>query len=380
MLYAAQGKTAQVAAAYDEALDRNPRQLDVRILVGQSRLKLGEADEALRHARFVLDIDRNQPDAVLLQVRALASQPGPDRQVAERRAEALKLLAAAIEKNPKFTEAYHLSAEIHLALRQRDQAIAALKAGVKAVPDDATGLSRLVELLAEPHDGVKPTEADLADATAIAQAAGDRDTKGNVSLALALGFHKAGALPQALPWAQKAVEKLDTPAVHLTFGDLLLSLAEEAKDPAQARSYFERAVGQYDLVLKSQANSIEAINNKAWILHTYLGESRQALNLARGLADRVDPAVLPGEFFDTLGAIQEALGLSRDAEESFSKGLRKSPDHPVLNYHMGKLIASDPKRSGKAAGYLEKARAGQGRLSPAMLSDVNALMDRIARN
>jgi predicted Zn-dependent protease len=380
MLYAAQGKTAQVASAYTEALDRNPRQLDVRILLGQSRLKLGEADEALRQARFVLDIDRNQPDAVLLQARALASQSGPDRLVAERRAEALKLLGAAIAKNPRFIEAYHLSSEIQLAISQRDQAIAALKAGVKAVPDDATGLSRLVELLTEPHDGASPKDAELADAAAIAQAAGDRDTKGNVALALAIGFHKAGALQQALPWAQKAVEKLGTPAVHLNFGDLLLSLAEEAKDPAQSRGYLERAVGQYDLVLKSQANSIEAINNKAWILHTYLGESRQALTLARGLADRVDPAVLPGEFFDTLGAIQEALGLSRDAEESFNKGLRKSPNHPVLNYHMGKLIASDPKRSGKAVGYLEKAKAGQGRLSPAMLADVNALMDKIARN
>jgi predicted Zn-dependent protease len=380
LLYTAQGKTAQVAAAYAEALERNPRQLDVRILLGQSRLKLGEADEALRQARYVLDIDRNQPEALLLQVRALASQSGTERQVAARRAEALQILAAAIEKNARFTEAYHLAAEIQLALHRRDQAIAALNAGVKAVPDDATGLSRLVELLTGSHDGAQPSDADRDAAAAIAKAAGDRDSKGNVALALAVGFHKAGAFQQARPWAEKAAEKLDTPAVHLNYGDLLLSLAEESKDRAEARSYFERAVGQYDLVLKSQANSIEAINNKAWILHTYLGESRQALTLARGLADRVDPAVLPGEFFDTLGAIQEALGLSRDAEDSFIKGLRKAPDHPVLNYHMGKLIASDPKRSGRAAGYLEKAKAGRSRLSPAMIADVNTLMDKMPRN
>ena len=200
-------------------------------------------------------------------------------------------------------------------------------------------------------------------------------------LALAIGFHKAGAFQQALPWAEKAAEKLDTPAVHLNYGDLLLSLAEDSKDRAEARGYFERAVGQYDLVLKSQANSIEAINNKAWILHTYLGESRQALTLARGLADRVDPAVLPGEFFDTLGAIQEALGLSRDAEDSFSKGLRKAPDHPVLNYHMGKLIAgNDPGRFGKAAGVPGKARrAGKKAGSaPSMAAEVDTLMEKVA--
>jgi predicted Zn-dependent protease len=382
-LYAAQGRTREVANAYAEALNRNPRQLDVRILLGQTSLKLGETDEALHQAKVVLDVERNQPDAVLLQAGALASQPGPDRQVAARRAEALQLLGAAVEKNPKFADAYHLASDIQMMLYQRDKAIAVLKAGLKEIPDDATGLARLVELLAGPREGSQPpTPAELAEAREIAKLAGQRDAKGNVALALAVGFHKAGQLDQALSWAERAAAKLDAPTVHLNYGDLLLSLAEASKDQAQARAYFERAVAQYDLVLKSQANSVEAINNKAWILHTYLGESRQALALALGLAERVDPAVLPGEFFDTLGAIQDALGMTHDAEQSFTKGLRKAPDHPVLNYHMGKLIAADPdrNRASKAAGYLEKAKEGQGRLSPAMLADINALMEKIGRN
>ena len=70
-------------------------------------------------------------------------------------------------------------------------------------------------------------------------------------------------------------------------------------------------------MLKSQPNSIEAINNKAWILHTYLGQTRQALELVLALQKRVNAAALPGEFYDTLGSIQESVGKTREAEQSY---------------------------------------------------------------
>jgi tetratricopeptide (TPR) repeat protein len=192
-----------------------------------------------------------------------------------------------------------------------------------------------------------------------------------------VGYHKAGKLDLALPWARKAASKLDAPIVHLNYGDLLLSIAEGTPDAAKARPFFRDAVEQYDVVLKASANSVEAINNKAWILHSYLGQSPQALELASGLLKRVDPATLPGEFFDTLGAIQEALGRTGDAEDSYSKGLRKSPDHPVLNYHMGKLVAADRRRASKAGNYLEKALAGRDHLSPAMASDLESVLQKL---
>ena len=118
-----------------------PGSTSVRIRLGQTRLKLGEADEALRQAKLVLDADQDQPDALLLQARALAEQPGTDSQVAARRSQAIELLAAAIQKQPTFADAYHQSAAIEMLCRHRDKAIATLKAGLKAVPDDATGLA-----------------------------------------------------------------------------------------------------------------------------------------------------------------------------------------------------------------------------------------------
>jgi hypothetical protein len=94
---------------------------------------------------------------------------------------------------------------------------------------------------------------------------------------------------------------------------------------------------------------------------------------------RVDLLTLPGEFFDTLGAIQEDLGKPRDAEASYTRGLRKSPEHPVLNFHMGKLLSSDPKRTNEALEHFKKAEARQSSLSPAMRVELAERTQRIRR-
>ena len=215
-------------------------------------------------------------------------------------------------------------------------------------------------------DGQPPAAADITEAKRLAAEIAGRDDKGQLILALAIGFHKAGQLDLAFPNAEAAATKLDTPAAHLNFGDLLLTFAESQSDSSQARASFERAVEQYELVLKTQPNSVQAVNNKAWILHCYLGKSHTALDLVLDLRKRVNAAFLPGEFYDTLGAIQESIGQTGDAEQSYLEGLKRSPENPVLNFHFGKLIFSDRDRVSKALTYLNKALHNRERLSPPM--------------
>ena len=52
------------------------------------------------------------------------------------------------------------------------------------------------------------------------------------------------------------------------------------------------------------------------------------------------------------------MGRADDAEQSYLKGLKKTPEHPVLNYHFGKLIATDRSRGARAKFHLAKALAG----------------------
>jgi len=376
-LYAAQGRTREVVGAYEEALLRNPAQSDVRLLLGQAHLRLGQNDEAVRQARLVLESDRDRADAVLLEARALSRPSDTAEQTATRREQAVGALNGLLKSQPKLTAAYHQIAEIRLLQDQREEAVKTLRAGLDAVPEDAIGLTQLIELYSSPAEpGAAPDPSRLKAAADLAAAAAGRDKTGGMALAAAVGFHKAGQLPAALAWAEKAAAKLDIPVLHLNYGDILLSVAERAKGD-EAKDYFRRAVGEYDLVLKAQANSVEAVNNKAWILHTAMGESRKALDIAQGLLKRVDPSTLPGEFFDTLGAIEEATGQAGEAEDAYAKGLRKSPDHPVLNYHMGKLLVADPRKASKARAYIEKAFAARSRLSPSMAAEVATLMKQV---
>ena len=119
-------------------------------------------------------------------------------------------------------------------------------------------------------------------------------------------------------------------------------------------------------MLKTQPNSIEAINNKAWILHTYLGQTGKALELVLALRKRVSSAALARRVLRHSGLDPGVHRPDRDAEQSYLEGLKKSPEHPVLNFHFGKMIASDRGRAVKAKPYLKTALAAGERLSPPM--------------
>ena len=235
----------------------------------------------------------------------MAAQTGTPTLVEQRREAAVAALAAATEADPTFTRAYQQIARIQAARGKLAEAVAALEAARRATPDDANTISMLAQYLtgARP-DGTAPTAAELAEAKALAESVGGDDPSGTGSLALAVGFHRAGRSDLAEPWAEKAAAAMDDPGVALVYGDVLLSRAESMTDASEARTYFEAAVAQYDRALERDANLIEAVNNKAWILHRYLGKDREALALIESFARRVERRTLPGEFFDTMGAIQ----------------------------------------------------------------------------
>lgn len=374
-IYAVQSRTRESADALEEALRRNERMLDVRVRLGQTRLRLGETDEAIQQAKIVLRTDSSRPDALLLQAQALAQSGGTAERKAANREEAVKLLNSAIASHPRFSPCYHFLAELQNDAQRTGDAAATLERALREVPDDTTGLSQLMVLLTGPRGNqTSASAADIQKAQTLAEAVTKDDRRGTLTLAVAVGLHRAGQFALALPWAEKAAAKRDAPVVHLSFGDLLLSMAESSRNPEQAQGYFRRAVEEYDRVLKAQANSIEAINNKAWILHTQFHESDKALEIAGGLVLRVDPSILPPEFFDTLGAIQQDKGKTREAEESYQRGLAKASDHPVLNYRMAKLLSTDRSRAHRMNDYLKKALEGRARLSPAMASDLDSLV------
>ena len=82
----------------------------------------------------------------------------------------------------------------------------------------------------------------------------------------------------------------------------------------------------------------------------------------------------PREFFDTLGAIQESAGQPLVAEQSYLDGLKRPPENPVLNFHLGKLLAADRSRSHRAKLHLSKALAARDQLRPSMVLEADDLV------
>ena len=297
------------------------------------------------------------------------------------RTKALDQLNVLLRDHPEFAEASHLVAEIQLMAGDRGKAISTLKTALKTNPNDAGSLAMVIQLLTEPRaPGKAPSKAELDDARAMAKTAGDSDTRGDRFAAIASGYSKANQSELALPWAEKAATTQNTLAAHLGYGDLLLTLSEAQTDQARGKKLLDRALSEYDAILAAQPNLVEAVNNKAWILHSYLDRSQDALTLAQNLAERVDPSDLPGEFYDTLGSIQEKLGQKAAAEESYRQGLNKTPDHPVLNFHMGQLMMTDKSKTRRAVEYLKVAQAGSSRLPAALLDKLNLLLLQVPAN
>ncbi len=380
-LYAMLGRTRDMAQAYTESLERNSRQLDVRVLLGQAKLRLGEPDEALKQATLVLDVDKKRLDALLLQAKALAESGTTDADRARLQQAAIAQLKTVVAANPEFADAYHTLAEIHLKRKDKTAAASVLKDVLKVSPKDAPAASLLIEILAgSAKKGAEASHSEIAEAMRVAAELTKDDSSGSMSLAVAVGLHKAQQLQAALPFAETAATKLNTVPAHINMGDLLLSIAESQPETPEAKAAFTKAVEQYDLVLKAQPNSIEAVNNKAWILHSYLGRSREALEIVVALQKRVNSGALPCEFYDTLGAIQESIGQKTNAEQSYLDGLRKSPEHPMLNFHFGKMIANDRARAQKAVPHLKKAAEKGERTNPQMAQEAIKLVQRLEGN
>ena len=91
----------------------------------------------------MLDVEKDRPDAVLLQARALAETGSTPRENAKQQQAAIARLEAAVKSTPRFVEAYHTLCEIHLKRNDRDAAVAVLKQDLKANPSDATAAARL---------------------------------------------------------------------------------------------------------------------------------------------------------------------------------------------------------------------------------------------
>ena len=344
----------EVARAYGEAIDRErgARQLDYRILLGQVRLKMGDADEAMRQAGLVLAVEKKRLDAAVLHARALAEIGGnAQREGRAPRRAALARLHDLIKDNPDFPRG--LSGPGGRPPEGRRACPGGRRAqGRPAGHPDRRRRRRSARAVAVRTPAGRPSTGGVRPGRGPAHRQRDRRRRHQGADDPRRG-RPASSGPASsswrCPWPGRPLPSSTRRPPTSPSATSCWPSPRGSRHRTRPREAFVEAVAEYDRVLKAVPDSIEAVNNKAWILHTYLGKSREALELVLALQKRAVPVALPCEFFDTLGAIQESVGQTRDAEASYLEGLKKDPRNPALNFHFGKLLLGrpQPRRQGQ---------------------------------
>jgi predicted Zn-dependent protease len=353
-----------VAENLETAIARDPRRRDLRIQLANVRTELGQSTEALRLVSEVLEIEPKQFQASLMKARLLVTTAN-DMERPARLTEALAVLDGLATSEPDRSEIYEEAASLSFMTQQPNKARAWIERGLTRKVDDPVLVSMLIEAVAAMPDFSKIMAEWKTKAIA--------DESGKLALAISIALQRAGKLNEALEMAELSSSKGDLPGIWLNKGGVLLALAE-AETGERKRTRFEESVVAYDKVLKLSPDSIEAVNNKAWILHHHLGRHQSAAEVVDAFMKRTDPSQVPAEFDDTVGSIREAVAQNREAEASFGAGLSKSPSHPMLNFHMGRLLSRDPGRRSNARSFLERALANPNRLDDTAQTEARRIL------
>lgn len=115
----------------------------------------------------------------------------------------------------------------------------------------------------------------------------------------------------------------------------------------------DRAVEEYEVLLRLNPRSLVAANNLASMLTDQKGDQK-SLERALALAKDFDKTAPNAFFLDTLGWVHHKLGNSGQAVHFIQQALAKAPDHPVVNYHLGVAYFKTGQKV-EAKAHLEKA-------------------------
>ncbi len=139
--YAALGKTRDLAQAYKKPSTATLASSTCACSWARPSSSWGSRRGA-PPGNLVLDVERTGPTPCLLQARALAESGTTPTEKDQQQQAAIARLEAVTKANPRFEEAFHTLAEIHLKRDNRAAAVAVLKEDLKANPTDAAAAAR----------------------------------------------------------------------------------------------------------------------------------------------------------------------------------------------------------------------------------------------
>ena len=120
-----------------------------------------------------------------------------------------------------------------------------------------------------------------------------------------------------------------------------------------SQGQFDLAMTAYDAALRLNPGNVLAANNLAVLLVDYKGDP-QNLQRAFVLSRDFEKEAPHPLFLDTLGWVRFKMGQQEDAIRLMKGAVAKSPDVPMLNYHLGMAFYQSG-RNAEARAHLSKA-------------------------
>jgi tetratricopeptide (TPR) repeat protein len=348
--HGARGEWEQARQQFAKAVELRPDYVLARLALAQLQVTRREFDAALKSVNEILQIDRQNVNARLIESAALMGLKkfGDSRQLLDQM---LKTNTAAPdvlyqlgvvnlaeskfkEAEDAFRRAYQLNpansrglmgvVETYMAQNRTDQAIQLLQGEAERAPnrtDYRVALGNLAARTGRYDMAIAEFRKVLSGIEPASKAAGD------VHLRIGETLRRKGDLNGAVDSLQKAREAAPENAVVLS----TLALALDASGRRQeARQIYEQT-------LKLDPSNWVVLNNLAFLIAESGGDLDQALTLANR-ARQLGPNNLP-EISDTVGWIYLKKNRSDNAIEIFRDLVNKQPNHSTYRYHLGMALS-----------------------------------------
>ena len=230
--------------------------------------------------------------------------------------QAITEFETALSKSPKATEPLVAIVKIYMAQGKADKAVARLNQAIQAAPDNFVAHIMLGEIYVSQK---KYTEAEST-------------------------FRKSAQINPKAPISYLNLSKLNlargdkAAAIHAIQEGLQAVPGDASLSMALAESYqttedYDKAVTEYEGVLKRSPQSDVAANNLASILVDMKGD-KKSLERALELTTRFEKSNNPA-FVDTLGWTYLKLGQPDKALPLLKKAVDQAPQIAIFQYHLG---------------------------------------------
>jgi len=344
-------------------LRERPDDIQMRILVAQSLIRLGKAEEAERELAAIPEAQRNAE---------VNYAYGRIRMGHQDYDEARKFLLAALEERPASTDIINSLYLIDRREGNVEGTIERIEAGLAAEPDNAR-LYALRGNVALAQKRGEDAEADFKKAIDLRP----EDLRAYESLARY--YASTGRLEEAISTYEAAVAVRPKAAQLYHLLGVLYELAGKPKE----------AIRNYELAIRHQPNLGEAKNNLAYLFADADENLDRALDLAQEakalLPDSANAADTLGWVLYKRGVPSAAISYLKEAEAG------SDPDSPgtnVIRYHLAlayekngdkqKAVAALERALGSLEGQLEASRKGGGSpQEPTWAAEARGLLDRL---